>query len=136
MHISLLALASLVAVVAPTSLVDTFVGSSGTPAGGPIDTFPGADLPFGMVQWSPDTPSQNAGGGYEYSDKQITGLSLTHLSGPGLRLWRFRHLTDCRNAAVVAGHRICDVLARKRTERARMVRSLAGWSPRFAPSLR
>ncbi|HEY1868700.1 MAG TPA: GH92 family glycosyl hydrolase, partial [Candidatus Cybelea sp.] len=66
-----------------TSLVDTFVGTSGTPVGGPIDTFPGADLPFGMVQWSPDTPSQNAGGGYEYSDREITGFSLTHLSGPG-----------------------------------------------------
>ena len=36
-----------------------------------------------MVQWSPDTPSQNAGGGYEYGDHAITGLSLTHLSGPG-----------------------------------------------------
>lgn len=68
---------------APTTLVDTFVGTSGTPAGGPIDTFPGADVPFGMVQWSPDTPSQNAGGGYEYSDREITGFSLTHLSGPG-----------------------------------------------------
>jgi predicted alpha-1,2-mannosidase len=66
-----------------TSLVDTFVGTSGTPVGGPIDTFPGADLPFGMVQWSPDTPSQNAGGGYEYGDREITGFSLTHLSGPG-----------------------------------------------------
>ena len=87
MHILFWALANLVAVVAPTSLVDTFVGSSGTPAGGPIDTFPGADLPFGMVQWSPDTPSQNAGGGYEYSDKQITGLSLTHLSGPGCNVF-------------------------------------------------
>ncbi len=70
-----------------TSLVDTFVGTSGTPVGGPIDTFPGADLPFGMVQWSPDTPSQNAGGGYEYSDREITGLSLTHLSGPGCNVF-------------------------------------------------
>ena len=51
--------------------------------GGPIDTFPGADLPFGMVQFSPDTPARNAGGGYEYNDNHITGFSLTHLSGPG-----------------------------------------------------
>ena len=71
----------------PTALVDTFVGTSGTPVGGPIDTFPGADLPFGMVQWSPDTPSQNAGGGYEYSDHDITGFSLTHLSGPGCNVF-------------------------------------------------
>lgn len=68
---------------APATLVDPFVGTSGTKIGGPIDTFPGADVPFGMVQWSPDTPSQNAGGGYEYTDKAITGFSLTHLSGPG-----------------------------------------------------
>ena len=75
--------AVLAAVMAPTSLVDTFVGTSGTQIGGPIDTFPGADMPFGMLQWSPDTPSQNAGGGYEYTDTAITGFSLTHLSGPG-----------------------------------------------------
>lgn len=66
-----------------TTLVDTFVGTSGTVVGGSIDTFPGADLPFGMVQWSPDTPSQTAGGGYNYGDTAITGFSLTHLSGPG-----------------------------------------------------
>jgi predicted alpha-1,2-mannosidase len=87
MHVFFWALANLLAVASPTSLVDTFVGTSGTAAGGPIDTFPGADLPFGMVQWSPDTPPQNAGGGYEYSDKQITGLSLTHLSGPGCNVF-------------------------------------------------
>ncbi|MGA7202407.1 MAG: glycoside hydrolase domain-containing protein, partial [Candidatus Cybelea sp.] len=87
MHVFFWALANLLAVAGPTSLVDTFVGTSGTATGGPIDTFPGADLPFGMVQWSPDTPSQNAGGGYEYSDKQITGLSLTHLSGPGCNVF-------------------------------------------------
>ncbi|HVA28015.1 MAG TPA: GH92 family glycosyl hydrolase [Candidatus Baltobacteraceae bacterium] len=73
----------LAAALNPASLVNTFVGTSGTQIGGPIDDFPGADAPFGMVQWSPDTPSQNAGGGYEYGDTAITGFSLTHLSGPG-----------------------------------------------------
>ncbi len=72
---------------APATLVDPFIGTSGTKTGGPIDTFPGADVPFGMVQWSPDTPSQNAGGGYEYTDKSITGFSLTHLSGPGCNVF-------------------------------------------------
>ena len=81
--IPLLASVLLAAAIAPPSLVDPFVGTSGTPIGGPIDTFPGADMPFGMIQWSPDTPSQNAGGGYEYTDSAITGFSLTHLSGPG-----------------------------------------------------
>lgn len=79
--------ASAAAQSAPTALVNTFVGTSGTQVGGPIDTFPGADTPFGMVQWSPDTPSQNAGGGYEYGDREITGFSLTHLSGPGCNVF-------------------------------------------------
>lgn len=65
------------------TLVNPFVGTSGTKIGGPIDTFPGADAPLGMLQWSPDTPSAPAGGGYDYKDTDITGFSLTHLSGPG-----------------------------------------------------
>jgi predicted alpha-1,2-mannosidase len=70
--------ASVVYVANPASLVDTFVGTSN---GG--DTFPGADVPFGMIQWSPDTNARPDGGGYEYYDNQIIGYSLTHLSGPG-----------------------------------------------------
>jgi len=62
----------------PASLVNTFIGTTN---GG--DTFPGADVPFGMVQWSPDTPSRPDGGGYSYDDTSILGYSLTHLSGPG-----------------------------------------------------
>jgi predicted alpha-1,2-mannosidase len=46
------------------------------------ETFPGADMPFGMVQWSPDTVSR-AYSGYKYSDNRIRGFSLTHLSGAG-----------------------------------------------------
>jgi predicted alpha-1,2-mannosidase len=68
---------------APADKVDPLVGTSTTAIGGQIDTFPGADAPFGMMQWSPDTPSQPAGGGYNYNDGTITGFSLTHLSGPG-----------------------------------------------------
>lgn len=62
----------------PASLVNPFIGTSNK-----ADDFPGADAPFGMVQWSPDTPSRPYGGGYEYKDSAITGFSLTHLSGPG-----------------------------------------------------
>jgi predicted alpha-1,2-mannosidase len=69
------------------TLVDPFVGTSGTKIGGPIDTFPGADAPFGMVQWSPDTSSLPPGGGYDYKDTTITGFSLTHLSGPGCQVF-------------------------------------------------
>jgi putative alpha-1,2-mannosidase len=62
----------------PASYVNPFIGTTNQ-----ADDFPGADVPFGMVQWSPDTPSRPSGGGYEYDDSSITGFSLTHLSGPG-----------------------------------------------------
>jgi predicted alpha-1,2-mannosidase len=50
------------------------------------NTFPGASLPFGMIQWSPDTVSGSRphyAASYIYSDHQIRGFSLNHLSGPG-----------------------------------------------------
>ncbi|HZE50860.1 MAG TPA: GH92 family glycosyl hydrolase, partial [Jatrophihabitantaceae bacterium] len=66
-------------VTAPATVVDTRTWTTG---GG--NTFPGAEAPFGMVQWSPDTvPNRNAGGGYNFGDTSITGYSLTHISGPG-----------------------------------------------------
>lgn len=46
------------------------------------ETFPGATVPFGMVQWSPDTV-KFAYSGYAYDDQRIRGFSLTHLSGAG-----------------------------------------------------
>jgi len=69
----------------PAALVDTFVGTGSAPVQpGNIDTFPGATLPFGMIQWSPDTsPDRRDGGGYAYTDHRVIGFSLTHLSGPG-----------------------------------------------------
>jgi predicted alpha-1,2-mannosidase len=62
----------------PAALVNPFIGTLNL-----ADDFPGADSPFGMVQWSPDTPSRPDGGGYYYNDSSITGFSLTHISGPG-----------------------------------------------------
>jgi putative alpha-1,2-mannosidase len=68
----------------PASLVDPMIGTgSGGATVGQIDTFPGASAPFGMLTFSPDTPSRPDGGGYNYADDSITGFSLTHLSGPG-----------------------------------------------------
>ena len=68
----------------PASLVDPMVGTgSGGAVVGQVDTYPGASLPFGMIQWSPDTTSRPDGGGYSYTDSAITGFSLTHFSGPG-----------------------------------------------------
>lgn len=66
-------------VTSPATLVNTLLGTTN---GGNV--FPGADYPFGMIQWSPDTtPDRPSGGGYEYDDKQLIGFSLTHISGPG-----------------------------------------------------
>ncbi|MEU6514876.1 lectin [Streptomyces sp. NPDC046978] len=63
----------------PASLVNPLIGTSGE-----VDTFPGPDMPFGMMQWGPDTtPHRALGGGYEYNDSKISGFSLTHMSGPG-----------------------------------------------------
>ena len=49
-------------------------------------TFPGATVPFGMVQLSPDTRTQgwDACSGYHYSDSSVLGFSHTHLSGTGI----------------------------------------------------
>jgi len=60
--------------------VDPFVGTGRGP-GGPINLFPGASTPFGMVQLSPDTESR--GYGYHYDQPSIQGFSMTHMSGPG-----------------------------------------------------
>lgn len=61
--------------------VDPFIGT-----GGHGHTFPGATMPFGMVQLSPDTRIDNWDGssGYHYSDDIIYGFSHTHLSGTGI----------------------------------------------------
>ncbi|MBX3265366.1 MAG: GH92 family glycosyl hydrolase [Acidobacteria bacterium] len=64
-----------------TRWVNPFIGT-----GGHGHTFPGATLPFGMVQLSPDTRIDNWDGssGYHYSDDIIYGFSQTHLSGTGI----------------------------------------------------
>jgi putative alpha-1,2-mannosidase len=64
-----------------TRWVNPFIGT-----GGHGHTFPGATVPFGMVQLSPDTRTDNWDGssGYHYSDDIIYGFSHTHLSGTGI----------------------------------------------------
>ena len=64
-----------------TKYVNPLVGT-----GGHGHTFPGATVPFGMVQLSPDTRMDDWDGssGYHYSDNVIYGFSHTHLSGTGI----------------------------------------------------
>lgn len=54
--------------------------------GGHGHTYPGATVPFGMVQLSPDTYNKGWDwcSGYHYSDNSIMGFSHTHLSGTGV----------------------------------------------------
>ena len=66
-----------------TKYVNTFIGTDkyknhDTGAG---NCYPGAVVPFGMVQLSPDTGKNM--GGYLYKDNDIEGFSHTHLSGCG-----------------------------------------------------
>jgi predicted alpha-1,2-mannosidase len=64
-----------------TQYVNPFIGTSGHG-----HTFPGATMPFGMVQLSPDTRLDGWDGcsGYHYSDTVVYGFSHTHLSGTGV----------------------------------------------------
>ncbi|MFT5145913.1 MAG: putative alpha-1,2-mannosidase, partial [Polaribacter sp.] len=63
------------------SYVNPFIGT-----GGHGHTYPGATMPFGMLQLSPDTRLDGWDGcsGYHYSDDEIYGFSHTHLSGTGV----------------------------------------------------
>ena len=70
----------------PAGLVHPLDGTGTGPVDpGTVGEFPGADTPFGMIQWSPDTSPDavQSGGGYAYTDSEIDGFSLTHLSGTG-----------------------------------------------------
>ncbi|WP_330309143.1 MULTISPECIES: GH92 family glycosyl hydrolase [unclassified Streptomyces] len=58
-----------------TDLVNPFIGTQNEG-----NTYPGAAVPFGMVQFSPDTGHYT---GYDYSQNHIRGFSLVHLSGVG-----------------------------------------------------
>ncbi|MFC8416025.1 GH92 family glycosyl hydrolase [Streptomyces coelicoflavus] len=61
-----------------TDLVNPFIGTENEG-----NTYPGAAVPFGMVQFSPDTGHNT---GYDHSDTHIRGFSLVHLSGVGCGL--------------------------------------------------
>ncbi len=64
--------------------VDPFLGT-----GGHGHVYPGATIPFGMVQLSPDNGDEGWDwcSGYHYSSKTIAGFSHMHLSGTGIGDW-------------------------------------------------
>ncbi len=61
-----------------TDLVNPFIGTENEG-----NTFPGATVPFGMVQISPDTGHDT---GYDYDQDTVRGFSMVHLSGVGCGL--------------------------------------------------
>src|SRR3954462_11408764 len=82
----LLAAVVMLAAVGPARAAD--LASEVDPLNGtmpPGFVFPGADVPFGMVQNSPDTTGEFAYGGYDWTDAAIRGLSPVPLSGPGVK---------------------------------------------------
>ncbi|MGI4788668.1 MAG: GH92 family glycosyl hydrolase [Janthinobacterium lividum] len=82
--LGLLAMTAHPAFAAAPAPIDCVSPLVGTDAHG--HTYPGATVPFGLVQLSPDTPLQGWDGssGYHYSDSAILGFSHTHLSGTGV----------------------------------------------------
>lgn len=67
-----------------TKFVDPFLGT-----GGHGHVFPGAAVPFGMIQLSPDNGTEGWDwcSGYHYSSDSIAGFSHTHLNGTGIGDW-------------------------------------------------
>ena len=88
--ISNLTLVSLVAASAfagdYTKYVNPFIGTGPIEGGLSGNNYPGATVPFGMVQLSPDTheaPDWFNASGYDHNDSRIYGFSHTRLSGTG-----------------------------------------------------
>ncbi len=71
-----------------TQFVNPFIGTDDSNAPNPVpggaggSTYPGAVVPFGMVQFSPDTPTGSPSG-YRFRDTTVEDFSLTHFDGAG-----------------------------------------------------
>ena len=69
-----------------TKYVNPFIGTGAIDGGLSGNNYPGATLPFGMIQLSPDTseaPNWGDASGYDYNRNTIFGFSHTRLSGTG-----------------------------------------------------
>src|ERR1700739_1358373 len=67
-----------------TQYANPICGTGTAPAPhGVNNTYPGATMPFGMIQWSPDTETGRHVSGYYIKDKRISDFSVDHISGAG-----------------------------------------------------
>ncbi len=69
-----------------TQFVNPFIGTGAVENSLSGNCYPGATVPFGMVQLSPDTqasPDWDKASGYDYNDSHLCGFSHTRLSGTG-----------------------------------------------------
>ena len=69
-----------------TQYVNPFIGTGAVHGSLSGNNYPGATVPFGMIQLSPDTreaPDWAQASGYDYNDQTIYGFSHTRLSGTG-----------------------------------------------------
>lgn len=89
-----------------TRWVDPFIGTGAVESSLSGNNYPGATVPFGMVQLSPDTreaPDWAQASGYDYNDSTIYGFSHTRLSGTGasdfIDILLFPTLSDKRKSA-------------------------------------
>ena len=94
-----------------TRLVNPFIGTGAVQSSLSGNNYPGATVPFGMVQLSPDTreaPDWAQASGYDYNDSIIYGFSHTRLSGTGasdfIDILLFPTISDKRKSTFTHQH--------------------------------
>lgn len=94
-----------------TRWVNPFIGTGAVQSSLSGNNYPGATVPFGMVQLSPDTreaPDWAQASGYDYNDSIIYGFSHTRLSGTGasdfIDILLFPTMSDKRKSTFTHQH--------------------------------
>ena len=94
-----------------TRWVNPFIGTGAVQSSLSGNNYPGATVPFGMVQLSPDTreaPDWAQASGYDYNDSIIYGFSHPRLSGTGasdfIDILLFPTISDKRKSTFTHQH--------------------------------
>lgn len=94
-----------------TRWVNPFIGTGAVQSSLSGNNYPGATVPFGMVQLSPDTreaPDWAQASGYDYNDSIIYGFSHMRLSGTGasdfIDILLFPTISDKRKSTFTHQH--------------------------------